>query len=154
MIMFGGILSIIDKIKIENIIIGKQFIDTENIDELLKCINNKKINLIILQKGDRIYIEKNVYIDVLWPYSENIINDNKINNNSLVFKLVYNKSSILFTGDIEKTTEIELLKLYNSEILHSNILKVAHHGSRSSSTLEFLEKVMPEIALIGVRCKQ
>ena len=59
---------------------------------------------------------------------------------------------MLFTGDIEEIAEKEILKEYknNLEILNSNILKVAHHGSKTSSTKEFLDKVNPEIALIGV----
>ena len=57
----------------------------------------------------------------------------------------------MLTGDIEKIAENEILKEYeNSNILNANILKVAHHGSKSSSINEFLEKVKPQIALIGV----
>lgn len=60
----------------------------------------------------------------------------------------------MLTGDIEKIAEEEILKEYkNTNILKANILKVAHHGSKSSSTSEFLEKVSPQIALIGVGTK-
>ena len=58
---------------------------------------------------------------------------------------------MLFTGDIEKKAEEEILETYkNSKILESDILKVAHHGSKTSTTNEFLNKVKPKIALIGV----
>jgi competence protein ComEC len=58
---------------------------------------------------------------------------------------------MLFTGDIEEKAESSLIKQYGkTNILQSNILKVAHHGSKSSSTEEFLELVNPQIALIGV----
>ena len=58
---------------------------------------------------------------------------------------------MLFTGDIEEIAEKQILEKYkNSNILQSTILKVAHHGSKSSSTQEFLEQVKPRIALIGV----
>ena len=54
----------------------------------------------------------------------------------------YNKFSILFTGDIEKVAEEAILKKYKeANVLKSTILKVAHHGSKSSSIEEFLEKV-------------
>ena len=63
----------------------------------------------------------------------------------------YKSFSILLTGDIEKIAENEILKEYeNSNILNASILKVAHHGSKSSSINKFLEKVKPQIALIGV----
>lgn len=62
---------------------------------------------------------------------------------------MYQKFSILFTGDIEQIAEKEILKKYG-DTLKSTILKVAHHGSKSSSTEEFLNAVKPKIALIGV----
>ena len=85
----------------------------------------------------------------LWP-SEDFITDNAINNNAIVAKLIYGNFSMLFTGDIEELAEKEILKKYNKEILNSAVLKVAHHGSKSSSTQKFLEMVNPKIALIGV----
>ena len=57
---------------------------------------------------------------------------------------------MLFTGDIEKEAETNLIQLYNKKELKADILKIAHHGSKTSSSYEFLEEVSPEIALIGV----
>lgn len=83
--------------------------------------------------------------------SENAISENSINNNSLVCKIVYQDFSMLFTGDIEAIAEKAIFEKYkNTSILKSTILKVAHHGSRSSSIQEFLNIVRPKIALIGV----
>ena len=77
---------------------------------------------------------------------------NAINNNSLVFKLRYINFSMLFTGDIEEIAEKEILDKYkeNTEFLKSTILKVAHHGSKTSSTKEFINIVKPKYAVIGV----
>ena len=57
---------------------------------------------------------------------------------------------MLFTGDVEEIAEQELIKLYKKENLDCDILKVAHHGSKSSSIEKFIEIVKPKIALIGV----
>lgn len=58
---------------------------------------------------------------------------------------------MLFTGDIEEITEKAILKKYKgSQLLKSTILKVAHHGSKTSSSKEFISTVQPQIALIGV----
>lgn len=59
---------------------------------------------------------------------------------------------MLFTGDIEELAEKQILLEYknNMQVLKSTILKVGHHGSKTSSTLRFLEEVRPKIALIGV----
>ncbi len=71
-----------------------------------------------------------------------IINENSINNNSLVCKKVYQNISVLFTRDIEEISEKSILKKYkNKGILKSTILKVAHYGSKFLSTEEFLNSV-------------
>lgn len=146
-----GLLFIMNKLKVRNVIIGKQYEHSSNYQEFLKIIKEKKIKLSVVETGQRINIEKNLYFDILWPSSNKIISDNAINNNSLVCKLIYKNISMLFTGDIEEIAEKSIIEEYkNSNILNSNILKVAHHGSKSSSIEEFLEKVKPKIALIGV----
>ena len=82
---------------------------------------------------------------------KNMISENAINNNSLVCKLKYKTFSILFTGDIEEIAEKAILEKYkNTNELKSTILKVPHHGSKTSSTEDFLNKIKPQIALIGV----
>lgn len=95
-------------------------------------------------------MENDVSIDILWPRDKQI-EENKINNNAIVMKLRYNKFSMLFTGDIEEIAEKEIVSIYeNTDILRSAILKIAHHGSKTSTTEEFLKLVDPRIALIGV----
>lgn len=89
-------------------------------------------------------------LQILWP-KETQIQNNILNNNSIVAKLNYKGTSILFTGDIEEIAEKEILSEYkNNTTLQAIILKVAHHGSKSSSIQAFLEAIEPKIALIGV----
>ena len=66
--------------------------------------------------------------------------------------LVYKDFSIMFTGDIEEEAEKAILEQYSDNInkLQANILKIAHHGSKTSTTEKFLKTVSPKIALIGV----
>ena len=126
---------------------------TDSILDTTECSSyTKKINVYVVKKGRRINIEKNLYIDILWPNEKEMIADNWINNNSLVFKLVYKDFSIMFTGDIEEEAEKAILEQYSNNInkLQANILKIAHHGSKTSTTENFLKTVSPKIALIGV----
>lgn len=107
-----------------------------------------------LRSGDKISIEKDLNIQILWPKEEQI-KKNILNNNSIVAKLTYKNFSMILTGDVEEIAEKQILKEYKnlntaSNILNSTILKVGHHGSKTSSTQEFLEAVRPKIALIGV----
>lgn len=145
----GGILSVLEELKAEKVIICEQE-ENENYKRFKEIVKNKKIKVYVVKKGDNLKIEKNIWLNILWPKDERI-KENAINNNSIVAKLNYKSFSILLTGDIEKIAENEILKEYeNSNIINANILKVAHHGSKSSSIKEFLEKVKPQIALIGV----
>ena len=139
-------------IKVKNIIIGKQYESSENYQEFLKIVNDKKINVYVVKKGRRINIEKNLYIDILWPNEKEMIADNWINNNSLILKLTYKSFSIMFTGDIEEVAEKGIVEQYSDNInkLQATILKIAHHGSKTSTTEDFLKTVSPKIALIGV----
>ena len=96
-------------------------------------------------------LDKDLIIKVIWPDLDNIIYDNSINNMSMVFKLFCKGKSILFTGDIEEEGERKILSSLKAvSILKSDIIKVAHHGSKSSSIIDFIQAVSPEIALIGV----
>lgn len=117
----------------------------------MEIVKEKNIRLFSLKAGDKIKIEKEAQLEVLWPSLDNVITENVLNNNSLVCKFRYRDFSMLFTGDIEEIAEKAILEKYKDSSLEANILKVAHHGSKSSSTKEFLEAVKPKIALIGVR---
>ena len=105
-----------------------------------------------MEAGNRINIEKNLFFDILWPSKNETVSKNVINNNALVCKMVSKRVTMLFTGDIEQEAEKAILNKYKSNIgiLKSDILKVAHHGSKTSSTKEFLEAVKPNTAVIGV----
>ena len=112
-------------------------------------MNQKNVTVLNVKKGDVVNIEKDIKFNVLFPTSE-LIQENVINNNSLVVKLEYKDFKMLFTGDIEEIAEERLLKLYDKEELKADILKVPHHGSKTSSSQKFLEAVSPKLALIGV----
>ena len=147
-----GILYVMQNMKVKNVIIAKQPETSVNFQEFVKIASEKKIKINLVEKNSKITIENNLYFQVLWPNTRNFVNENKLNNNALVCKLCYKNFSCLFTGDIEKEAETELIEAYkeNPNILKSQILKVAHHGSKTSSIQEFLELVKPKIALIGV----
>lgn len=153
--MFGGLLEVIKSLKVKNAIISKQAEKSANFEEFIKIVKEKKIKLLIVEsKGSNssLKIEKSLNFHFLWPNNSKIVNENVLNNNSIVCTLHYKKFSMLFTGDIEEKAEREILHEYknNSGVLNSTILKVAHHGSKTSSTQEFIEAVQPKISLIGV----
>lgn len=144
-----GILYVMEKINVKKVIIGKQFETCDNYEEFIKIIKEKRINVTVVEKGEKINIEKELYFNVLWPDSKNKISENVINNNSLICKLIYKNFSCIFTGDIEKETEEVLINKYkDTDLLKSTVLKVPHHGSNTSSKEEFIKQVQPKIAII------
>ena len=142
----NGLIEIIEKMRVENIVMSKQSKESEEYKKILEIIKQKNIKVSSVKAEDKIIIEKNLYIKILNPAEKFEFQD--LNNNAIVAKLVYKNFSMLFTGDIEKAEE-SLAKKYKNE-LKSTILKVAHHGSKTSTSEEFLKYVEPQIALIGV----
>lgn len=146
----GGLFSILENLRVEHVLISKQGKESENYKHFLEISKRKKIKVIYAEAGDRINIEKNMFFEILFP-TRNLISENILNNNSIVARLVYKNIKILFTGDIEEIAEKELIKLYSkTNKLRADILKVAHHGSKSSTIASFLKLVNPRISLIGV----
>lgn len=138
------------KIKVRNVIVCKQGENSENYKEFKEIVKKKQINVILAKQGDRIQIDKDVYFDILFP-EEELIQENVLNNNSIVAKLYYKNFSALFTGDIEELAEKKLIEKYGKiEKLKSTLLKIAHHGSKSSSIKDILDNIQPKISLIGV----
>ena len=146
-----GIFTLLQELKVGKVYISKQTEKSENYKKFFEIVNNRRIKVYEVIAGNRIHIEKNLYFDVLWP-TEKQITTNVLNNNAIVCNLHYKNFSMLFTGDIEEIAEKEILKLYsqNKNLLKTNILKVGHHGSKTSSTSEFLDVVKPQVAGIGV----
>lgn len=152
----GGLFYIMENLRVDNIIISKQGESSENLKKFIEILQSNirgsknKTNIILVKKGDNIKIDNSSYFEILFP-EEELINDNILNNNSIVAKFVSNNFKMLFTGDIEEIAENRLCELYKStNKLQADIIKVAHHGSKTSSTLNILELVKPKIALIGV----
>lgn len=120
----GGVLSILEELKVKNVIISKQRKETEQYKKFVKLVKEKNIKVMVVKKGDKVPIENRVYFDILWPQEKQIM-DNILNNNAIVAKLHYCEFSMLFTGDIEQKAEELLVK--EKANLKANILKIAHH---------------------------
>ena len=139
-----GFITIMNEIKVGKLLMAKQENNTEEVKNIIKTAKDNGVEIVYIKEKDKIDLDNNTYLEIL-----NIGKDTKnLNNNSIIVKLKYKTVSMLFTGDCEKEQEKEVLdKKIN---IRADILKVAHHGSSTSSSEEFLAKINPKIALIGV----
>ncbi len=113
-----------------------------------KLILEKNIPQQIVDIPLNIKLDEQVLIEFLWP-SQDLIKESKGDDNftSLVFKLTHGNNKFLFTGDIPKEAEEVLIS--TEKDLKADVLKAGHHGSKYSSTMEFLSKVKPKYGVIS-----
>jgi competence protein ComEC len=117
--------------------------------EWLALLGEKKISRLCARASQGIKLDKEIIIEIIFPF-ESLAGQSIENTNSasIVAKLSFGESDILLTGDAEKATEYQLV---NSGVdLRSQILQVGHHGSKSSTSEEFLKAVLPETSVIQV----
>lgn len=139
----GSLDYIVKKFKISNIYMTNQSVNTSCYRNLIQACNDKNLTPNYLYKGDTITIDEHTEILVLSP--SYIQDDNNLN--SIVFNLKYKNKSFLFTGDCEKSNEIDIINSFDLEDI--DFLKVAHHGSSSSSSPEFIKEISPDVAVIS-----
>lgn len=137
----GGLVSVFDRYKVNHFLDPGVANDTLVYKELFKRVEQES-NYVVARKGMKIMLGKDTYAEVLFP-DRDIQGDT--NNASVILKVSYGETDLLLTGDAGKGVERYLLQ----EDLESEILKVGHHGSKTSSDNLFLEKVSPRYAIIS-----
>jgi competence protein ComEC len=149
----GGINYLLENFEIGKIIESGQRFPTEFTNSMDSLIDNKKIPREVVRSGDYINDLNDMRFYFLFPdnkfvnSSGNTIGNN-LNNGSVAFILKYRNTDILFSGDIEKESERFLCDTY-SEFLKTDVLKVAHHGSITSTTIPFIIRNKPDYAVIS-----
>lgn len=144
-----GLLPVMKEFDVDMVMDNRTNCDIPEYKEFLSIIDEKKIPYHHTVSGDYFKINRFIEMLILNPVSnkEKINDDADLNNNSIVLKLFYKNTDFLFTGDVEEEAEIRMLAWGN--ILKSDVLKVGHHGSSTSTNLDFLNKVNPVIAVIS-----
>jgi len=144
-----GLLPVLKEFKVDMVLDSGVICDSSEYKEFISLILKKGIPYHKAKAGDNFIFNNNLEIFLLNPlYDSDFYEESDFNNASIVVKLFYKNADFLFTGDIEEATEKKLLVWQN--ILQSDILKVGHHGSATSTSIEFLDKVDPRIAVITV----
>ncbi len=158
-----GILSLLERYDVDYFLwtgISVDNAENKKLAELLEKAETKTQNFllasliganstkIIFAEPEKDFLAGSVFIDVLHPFED--LSGKQVkntNDSSVVFKMIFGKNEVLFTGDIGFSVE---KKLVESDVdLSSGVLKVAHHGSKYSTSEEFLSKVNPVSAVIS-----
>jgi len=143
-----GLVEVLSRLKVKKIITNGVKDNSPIYLLFEKLIKEKELTPLVIKKPLRIDLGGGLSLDFFWP-REDLVNKVLGDNNqfSLVFKMVFKKTSFLFTGDADEKAEEEIISL--EENLKVDVLKVAHHGSKYSSSLDFLRKVKPQYAVIS-----
>ena len=124
------------------------YFDNRLMKEVVEAAHEKNIGLRTAIGGSQIQIDPNMRLYIFHP-ELNQPSQKNLNNSSIVMKVIFNKASILFVGDAETIVEQKLISKYKNFIA-SDVLKVGHHGSISSTSEQFIKLVHPQIALVSV----
>lgn len=143
-----GLEELMGEIPIHNL--GLYEIENKEMKSFLKKARLNDIPILHLSDKNTIEIEEDIKIEVLSPKKGMLISNQQkdVNNASVVLRMDYDQRSFLFTGDIEREMENQLLQ--DGKNIKVDVLKVAHHGSQSSSQESFLKKTLPKISVISL----
>jgi competence protein ComEC len=145
---FGGFKSLLDVFEFGEIWVNDRESKDRSYQELLAAARAKNVPIRIISGPEDVFLDDKTALKILSPGPETTeLTDD--NDHSIVVKLVRGNFSALFTGDISKRAERKLASAYG-DALKSDVLKVAHHGSKTSTSPAFLSLVAPNFALIGV----
>lgn len=140
----GAMDEVLDKFKVNNFIMPKTSDSSKYFEDMANSLMKHNITPIEAKKGVNFLLNDKINCSIIAPNSSSY---EDLNDYSAVLKLTYNDLSFLFTGDAEAISENEMIN--NNYNLNSQVLKVGHHGSNSSTSKNFLNKVKPKIAIIS-----
>lgn len=147
----GSMKRVIDRIPVKNFLDSGQSHTSATYERMLKAIQDKKIRFLKARSGQTFDLDSGVRIEVLNP-TEQLITEIRsggsvLNANSVVVRLSYGDFAMIFTGDAEFETEVEMMK--RGGTLRAQVLKIGHHGSRHATSGKFIDTVGAEAAIIS-----
>ncbi len=141
----GGAAKIFDEFEIKNVIMPDAISTSSTFEKVLQRIEKEGCGITVA-KPELGFELSSATVKILAP-----IKDYKddLNNQSIVFRLDFGSTSFLFTGDAESSSEADILNKFSQSDISSSVLKIAHHGSSTSSTYNWLKTVNPQYAVIS-----
>lgn len=138
----GGLKDIINTFEIGKIYMPKVVSTTKTYESLLMAIKDKNLKINTAKAGTSIIDTDALKINILAPTNSTYT---ELNNYSVVTKITYGTTKFLFMGDAEKLSENEI-----KENVTADVIKIGHHGSNTSSSIDFIKKVNAKYGIISV----
>jgi beta-lactamase superfamily II metal-dependent hydrolase len=142
----AGLVGVLENFPVKLAALTGQVHSTQIYERLLTAIRDKNIEALKVRTGTAIPFDPAVKIEVLAP-DEDAVQDDDTNNASIVLKLTYGNTSFLLTGDAEFPENKAILN--HGFDLRSTVLKLGHHGSRTSTNEDWLQRVQPQLGIIS-----
>jgi len=143
----GGFLDILKNYKVGEVFESGTLTDSKTYQSLREEMRKQNIPDILIKKGMRLDLGEGVAVDILFPDRD--VSSWATNDGSVMARLSYGQTSVMLTGDAPMKTEQIVLSENLAGKLKSTILKVGHHGSRTSTSPSFVKAVSPSFALIS-----
>lgn len=145
----GGLLEILKTFEVGAVLEPGTRPETAIYQEFEKAVADEGAKKILARRGIKMVMDEKagITLDILFPDRD--VSETKTNDGSIVAKLIYGNTAVMFSGDAPEGIE-RYLVLLDGANLQSNLLKVGHHGSRTSSSAEFLAATSPTFAVISV----
>ena len=142
----GGLIDVLRRYQVDTILISGKEHDTPTAETFARAVENEGATVIRARAGQRFSLSASTTLEVLFPAGDT--SEMESNTASVVLLLDHHDIEALLTGDAPARIEEYLVEVYGTT-LQSEILKVGHHGSDTSSSPEFLETVAPQYAVIS-----
>ncbi|PIR96796.1 MAG: MBL fold metallo-hydrolase [Candidatus Doudnabacteria bacterium CG10_big_fil_rev_8_21_14_0_10_41_10] len=145
----AGLIEVLKRYKVKQVMLTRVSYDTQTYKRFLDLLEEKNIHATIARAGQIVYLDDSTVLRVLHPFSDLSGQSFKqVNNTSIISRLSFGKADFLFTGDASRENEQALVS--GGYTVSSEVLKVGHQGSRTSSGEQFLNAVSPDYAVISV----
>lgn len=144
----GSAFELLNNYSVRQVILPQDLKDKKEFENLLLLLEKQNIPFYFARQSQDWKIGKSVYLDFLYPLDNlSLQAQTKLENNSLIFKIIYGKTAFLFSGDAGIKEEKSLV--LSQQNLQAEIYQVGHHGSKTSSSMEFLTSIQPKISIIS-----
>lgn len=149
-----GLVEVLKRYRVANVLMTGVGYASATYDEFKRLLKEKQVNVFIAQAGERVYLDEGAALDVLYPL-ENLsgreFSAQDVNDTSVATLFSFGAKKFLFMGDATMKEEIDLIN--SGQDMNIDVLKLSHHGSKTSTSQLFLERTTPDIAFASMGYK-